>query len=84
MLTYCLKCKRDTEIVNPKVIKTKNGKTMLLSGRTVCGNKISRFMKIQEAKRLLSSLGLNTPKNKIPLFVDILRIVVLNYIAYCV
>ena len=57
---------------------------MLLSGRTVCGNKISRFMKIQEAKRLLSSLGLNTPKNKIPLFVDILRIVVLNYIAYCV
>ena len=31
MLTYCLKCKRNTENVNSKVLKTKNGRTMLLS-----------------------------------------------------
>ena len=33
----------------------------------VCGIKKSRFMKEQEAKRLLSSLGIKTPLNKIPL-----------------
>ena len=32
----------------------------------------SRFMKKQEAKRILSSLGLKTPLRKIPLESDIL------------
>ena len=30
MPSYCLKCKKDTENVNPRDSKTKNGKTMLL------------------------------------------------------
>ena len=30
MPSYCLKCKKDTENVNPRISKTKNGKTMLL------------------------------------------------------
>ena len=72
MLTYCLECKQDTENVNLKVLKTKNGKAMSLSKCAVCGNKKSRFMKEQEAKGILSSLGLKTPLNKIPLFGDIL------------
>ena len=38
----------------------------------VSGIKKSRFVKEQEAKRLLSSLGLKTPLNKIPLLGDIL------------
>ena len=33
----------------------------------MCGNKKSRFMKKQEAKGLLSKLGIKTPLSKIPL-----------------
>ena len=72
MLTYCLKCKKDTENVDSKMLKTKNGRNMLLSKRTVCGSKKSRFMKEQEAKRLLSSLGLKTALSNIPLLGNIL------------
>ena len=39
--------------MNPKVIKTKNGRTMLLSKCAICGSKKSRFMKKQEAKGIL-------------------------------
>ena len=28
--SYCLKCRKDTENINPKVSKTSNGRTMLL------------------------------------------------------
>ena len=45
---------------------------MLSSKCVVCGNKKSRFIKKQEAKGLLSSLGLKTPLNKIPSLGDIL------------
>ena len=31
MLSYCLKCRKNTESINPKVSKTTNGKTMILS-----------------------------------------------------
>ena len=54
------------------MLKTKNGKTMLLSKCALCGSKKSKFMKKQEAKGLLSSLGVKTPLGKIPLFGDIL------------
>ena len=30
MLSYCLKCRKNTESKYPKVIKTKNGRIMLL------------------------------------------------------
>ena len=54
------------------MLKTKNGKTMLLSECALCGSKKSKFMKKQEAKGLLSSLGVKAPLSKIPLFGDIL------------
>ena len=66
MLNYCLECKKNTDNVNSKMIKTKNGRVMLLSQCSVCGNKKSRFMEDQEAKELLSSLGIRTPLSKIP------------------
>ena len=72
MLTYCLKCKKDTESINSRVFKTKNGRSLLLSKCAVWGSKNSRFMKEQEAKGLLSSLGIKTTLNKIPLLGDIL------------
>ena len=31
MNTYCLSCKKDTRNINPKVIKTKNNRKMMLS-----------------------------------------------------
>ena len=72
MLTYCFKCQKDTESVDLKVLKTKNGRTMLSSKYAVCGSKKSIFMKEQEAKGLISSLGPKTPLNKIQLLRDIL------------
>ena len=38
MLSYCLKCKRNTESINAKVLKTTNGRTMILSTCAVCGS----------------------------------------------
>ena len=50
MLTYCLKCKKNTENVNSKVLKTRNCRTALSSKSATYDNKKSRFMKEQEAK----------------------------------
>ena len=72
MLSYCLKCKKNTESTNPKVLKTTNGKTMILSKCTICGSKKSNFIKEQQAKGLLSNLGLTAPLNKIPVLGDVL------------
>ena len=54
------------------MLKTKSIKPFLLSKCAVCGGKNSRFMKEQEAKRLLSSLDLKIPLSKITLLGDIL------------
>ena len=67
MLTYCLVCKKNTESKDAKMMKSKNGRLMLLSKCSVCDSKKSKFMKKQEAKGLLSSLGIRTPLIKIPL-----------------
>ena len=72
MLSYCLKCKKNTESINPKVSKTTCGKAMILSTCAMCGSKKSKFIKEQQAKVLLSNLGLRKPLNKIPALGDIL------------
>ena len=72
MLSYCLKCKKNTESINPKVSKTINGKATILSTCAIYGSKKSKFINQQEAKGLLSNLGLRTPLNKIPVLGDIL------------
>ena len=63
---------KKTESVNPRVSATSNGRTMILSKRAICGSKKSKFIKNQEAKGLLSSLGLKTSLSKISLLGDIL------------
>ena len=63
MKSYCLKCRKNTENINLKVSKTSNGRTMLLSNCAICNSKNSRFIKNQEAKGLLSNLGIRTPLN---------------------
>ena len=72
MKPYCLKCRKDTENINPRVSNTSNGKTMILSKCAICGSKKSRFIKNQEAKGLLSNLGIRTPLSKVPILGGIL------------
>ena len=36
MLIYCLKCRKDAKNIDAKMIKTKNGKLVLLSKCVVC------------------------------------------------
>ena len=67
MLSYCLKYRKNIERKNEKVVKTKNGRIMLLSKCAVCDSKKSKYIKEQEASLLLSSLGIKIPLSKIPL-----------------
>ena len=72
MKSYCLKCRKDTENINSRVSKTSNGRTMILSKCAICNSKKSRFIKNQEAKGLLSNLGIKIPLSKAPILGDIL------------
>ena len=72
MESYCLKCKKNTENINPKVSASSNGRVLILSKCAICGSKKSRFIKEQEAKGLLSKLGIKTPLIKVPILGDIL------------
>ena len=56
MLFYCLKCRKNTESKNPKVVRTENERTILLSKCAMCNSKKSKFLNEQEAKWLLSDL----------------------------
>ena len=67
MKTYCLKCKKDTDNIDPKMFRTKNNVLLMQSKYSVSKNKKSRFVKEQEPKGLLSNLGIRTPLSKIPL-----------------
>ena len=67
MLFYYLMCRKNTESKNPKVVKTKNRRTMLLSKIEVCNSKKLRFIKEQEASESLNTLGVKILLNRIPL-----------------
>ena len=70
MKSYCLKCRKNTENINPRLSKTSNDRTMVLSKCAKCGSKTSRFIKNQETKGPLSNLGVKTPLSKVPLLGD--------------
>ena len=72
MESYCLKCRKDTENLDPEISSTSNGRAMILSKCVIYGSKKSRFIKNQEAKGLLSKLGIRTPLRKMPILGDIL------------
>ena len=61
MKTYCVKCSKDTENIDPKKVRAKNNRLVMQSKCSVSGIKKSRFVKKQEAKGLLSNLGIKTP-----------------------
>ena len=72
MKSFCLNCRKNTENINPRVSKTRNSRTMLLSKSAICDSKKSRLIKNQEGKGLLSNLDIRTPLSKVPILGDIL------------
>ena len=56
--TYCVKCRKNTKNLNSQIFKTKNGRLSMQSKCADCGIIKSRFVKEQEAKDLLSNLGI--------------------------
>ena len=72
MESYCFKCKKYTENINPQVSSTSNEKLMILSKCAICNSNKSKLINKQEAKGLLSKLGIKTPLRKIPILGDIL------------
>ena len=67
MKTYCVKSRKDTENIDPTMFRTKNNRLIMQSKCSLCGIKKSRFVKQQEAKGLLSNLGIKKPLSKIQL-----------------
>ena len=72
MESFYLNCRKNTENIDPEISSTSNGEAMILSKCAICGSKKSRFIKNQEAKGLLSNLGIKTPLSKVPILGDIL------------
>ena len=67
MSYYCLKCRKNTENINPRASNTSNDKIMVLLKCAICSSKKSRFIKKEEARGILNNLGLQTPLRNIPL-----------------
>ena len=68
----CLKCKKNTKNIDPEISSKSNGRAMILWKCVICDSKNCRFVKNQEAKALLSKLGIETPLNKVLILGDIL------------
>ena len=71
MNTYCLSCKKDTRNIDPKIIKTKNNRKMMLSRCSICNNKKSTFTgepssseRISQGSGIFDSLVNNTNRDR--------------------
>ena len=60
-------CRKNTENLNSKIFFFKNGRLIMQPKCSVCEIKRSIFVKEQEAKGLLSNLGIKTPLSETPL-----------------
>ena len=45
MESYCLKCRKYTENINPQIFSTSKNKIMILLKCAICGTKKCRFIK---------------------------------------
>ena len=61
-----MKCRKNTKNLNSKIFKTKNNRLIMQSKCSDSRIKKSKFVKEQEAKGLLSNLGIKTPLSKLP------------------
>ena len=65
MNTYCLLCKKDTRNIDPKGIKTKNNRRMMLSRCSICNNKKSSSLEcISQGSGIFDSLVYNTNRDR--------------------
>ena len=62
-----MKCRKNTDNIDPKMVKTKHNRLLLQSKCSVCGIKKPRFVKKQDAQGILNNLGIRTPLSKISL-----------------
>ena len=60
MNAYCVKCRKNTENINPKIFRTKNNRLIMNQNVVIVNQE-------QEAKGLLSNLGIKAPLSEIPL-----------------
>ena len=65
--TCCLACRKYTKNNNPKIVRNRQNRLMIQSNSTNCGSKKSRFIKEQQAMRILNNLRIKTPLSKVPL-----------------
>ena len=72
MESYWLECRKYTKNINPQVSSTSKRKIMMLPRCAICNNTKCKFIKKQEARGLLSKLGIKTLLCKIPILGDIL------------
>ena len=63
--TYCLACRKYTKIINPKIVRNRQNRSMIKSYCAICGSKKSRFIKEQQAMGILSNLVIKTPLSKV-------------------
>ena len=70
--SYCVSCRRKTEINDPTVFKTKNNRILLKDTCPKCGKKKTTFISRINGEGLLSNLGIKTPLANIPLLGPIL------------
>ena len=63
MNIYCLVCKKYNRNINPKIIKTKNNRKMMLSRCSICNNKKPTF--VSEGSGIFNSLVYNTDRDRI-------------------
>ena len=63
MNTYCLSCKKDTRNIDPRIIKTKNNRKMMLSRCSICSNKKSEF--VSQGSGIFDGLVYNTNRDRI-------------------
>ena len=47
MKFYCVKCRKDTKNINPKILSTSNDKSMI-SKYAICGSKKQDLLKIKQ------------------------------------
>ena len=57
--TYCLACRKYTKSINPKIVRNRQNRSMILSNCALCGSK--------KSSNGLSNLGIKTPLSKVPL-----------------
>ena len=73
MLSYCLRCRENKKSITLLVSKAINGGTIIPSKCAICSDKkIKIYFKKQEAKELLSHVGIRTLLSKIPILRAIL------------